>query len=401
MIDNFLRELFSPDSPATFAQRFEPFDGAPANVPSLDMGAMGPQRPPSMDDLLHQLAPPMPSPREYLRQLPPDPPFDDGLTETLSARSRLPSVPLPQPRPDIENILSGNRGAPAGMPAASASSANNGDIFAKLAGLLGRGGGGGDPGAAPVGGDQGSLFARLAGLSPAADKQLRASLAGGFAGGNPAFAGGALMRGASGALGGGLSQEKQQAKTDRSTQDAAQKQANFERAQEDKEKTNEALRKLYGMRGDVMQQNANSRAANAGRTSWNKPASERWKDANRLIIDKEKQLKGAINPMLPKADRDKMEADVSAQLEDFKRKTFEQYGFDQNGKDMAPMPRQGGEVPSSGKVVGDKEATEQGLYPKGTYDDPVEPLTQEEFDALPAGTYFKNPKDGQIMRKRG
>lgn len=399
MIDNFLRELFSPDSPATFAQRFEPFDGAPANVPSLDMGAMGPQRPPSMDDLLRQLAPPMPSPREYLRQLPPDPPFDDGSTETLSARSRLPSVPLPQPRPDIENMLAGNRGATSGMPVAPADN----DIFAKLAGIFGRGGGGGgNPSTTSTGGDQVSLFGRLAGLSPAADKQFRASLAGGFAGGNPAFAGGALMRGASGALGGGLAQEKSQAKTDKANQDAAQKQANFERAQEDKEKTNEALRKLYGMRGDVMQQNANSRAANAGRTSWNKPASERWKDANRLIIDKEKQLKGSINPLLPKADRDKLEADVSAQLEDFKRKTFEQYGFDQNGKDMAPaMPRQGGAVPSSGKVVGDQEATDKGLYAKGTYDDPAEPASQEEFDALPAGTYFKNPKDGQIMRKRG
>lgn len=401
MIDDFLASLFSPDNagPATFADRFAPFAGAPSRVPSLDMGVAGPNQTPDMEDVLRRLAPPMPTPREYLRQLPPDPALDSEPTETLSARAKPAlDVPLPQARPDIESILAGTGGGkpmPGGDPMGAPSGGQ--DIMSKLAGMFG----GRQPSAPGGDTDRVSNMGKLFGMTPAADRQFRSSLAGGFAGGNPAFGGGAFMRGAAGALGGGLKSEKQSHDDERTDAQNAQKQSNYERSQDDKEKTTEALRKLYGMRGDVMQQNATSRAANAGKTSWSKPASERWKDANRLIIDKEKQLKGSINPMLPKADRDQLQGEADAQLEDFKRKTFEQYGFDQNGKDMAPaMPRQGGEVPSSGKVVGDKEATDAGLYAKGTFDDPAEPASQEEFNALPAGTIYRNPKDGQLYTKR-
>lgn len=251
------------------------------------------------------------------------------------------------------------------------------------------------------------LVGRLLGMTDPNEKRLSTALAGGFAGGNPAFKGGAFMKGASGSLSGGLKSDKEDTDAASSDTDKAQKQANFERQQTEKEKTDEALRGLYKSRGDALTTKANQ-PAGAGKSSWNKPASERWKDAQRLIIDKQKQLYGGINPLGPKADRDAAKASADKEMGDFKSQTYKQYGFGDDGSDLADTPQGGAgggaakpAVPSSKKVIGDEEGKASGLYPKGTYDDPATPASQEEFDAIPAGTIFKNPADGRLMTKRG
>lgn len=409
MIDDFLAKLFGPDEPATFDQRFAPFAGAPANVPGIADGVGRPDlsRPPGMDEVLRQIAPPMPSPQEYLRGLTPMPDFPLAPpVETENAM--LPpgarptafsppgdGVPLPQPRPNIEAILNGERGGAGGgqLPSGAAPASPAPSLLDRLFGN-------GAPAGPAAREDRTSAIGKLFGLSEKSDQRIRASLASGLSGGNPAFAGGAAMKGVSGALSGGLSQEMQQQKDEKAAGDSAQKQANFDRSQGEKEKTGEAMRKLYGDRGAALKENAATRAANGGKTAWNKPASERWKDAQRLIIDKQKQLYGGL-PIAGKARQD-AQTKADQELEKFRRDTYKAYGIDEDGNDLggAPMPRGGGAVPSTGKTVGDKEGTDTGLYPKGTYDDPAAPESQEEFDALPPGTVFKNPADGRLMTKR-
>lgn len=238
-----------------------------------------------------------------------------------------------------------------------------------------------------------SLLGRLAGLDPRTDRQIRSSLAGGFSGGNPAFAGGAFMKGAGGALSGGLASEKGDRAEDLALSDRDQKQANFERTATNAESRTDAMNKLYGAREKA--------ARDGGRAAWNKPTNERWKDAQKLIIDKQKSLYANINPLSPKPERDALKAAADKEFTKFKADTYKQYGLSEDGADLgggAPAPS--GAAPSTSKVVGDKEAKSKGLYAKGTYDDPAMPGSQEEFDALPAGTVFKNPADGRLMTKR-
>lgn len=327
MLDNFLAELFAPDTPVM-----------PAG------GGMGGPAP---------------------------------VTTMLSARSAMPSppmanVPMPRPRPDVAGMLQGSGGG--GAPVAPPAGGGTMDLAARLRHAIPGSSGGATP------------------TSKLSDRIL-ASLAGGFSGGNPAFAGGAFMQGAGGAISGGRKAGKEQNEADTAAKLASQKQANFERKQTDKERTSKALRGLYGARS--------TRALRGPRKTWDKPVSERWKDAQKLILEKEKALgKNVPEIGLTPRERAAREAENKAALDEFRRETYEKYGFDQNGVDIGSGAVPGAEVPSTPGVVGDKEAMDKGLYPKGTWDDPARPTTQEEFDALPRGTIFINPSDNRKLTKK-
>lgn len=413
MIDDWLKDLFSPDAPApgsgggaNFAERFAPALAQPLG--EMDGGMSSPPE----DDLrsanLNFLR--LNGGRDPTGSIPGG---DDGAmlppgASPMSGRapaSLMPptDVPMPRARPDIEGILAGRAaagGPPMGAPppggAAPPGPAGGGDIMARLAGML-RPQGVPPGGAAPSEGAQGVL-GRLIGMDASGEKRLRSTIAGGFAGGNPAFAGGAFMKGAGGGLSGGLKSDKEDTEAATAADDKAQKQANFDRAQTDKEATQAALRKLYGDRGTAAVTRAN--APGAGSKAWNKPAHERYKDAMKLIQDERKAIYGQISPIAPKAEREAAKADADKRLQDFTKRTLKTYGIDENGAETGPPPGGAAVVPTN-KVVGDQEGKDAGLYPKGTYDDPAEPMSQEEFDALPAGTIFKNPADGRMMTKRG
>lgn len=406
MIDDFLANLFKPDEPATFGQRF-----AQADMPgAFDGGGTMPVINP--DDLLRRLngganfeptyvpqdnppGDPL-APKDQGIRMPPA--MGDGAID-LSARAAPggAGVPLPQPRPDILAMLNGEGGGAGGAGSPGPADGGAPSLVDRLFG---------NRPAAPAGAatpeDRTSAIGKLFGLSEKADQRIRASLASGMSGGNPAFAGGAAMKGLSGSINGGLSQEMEQQKQEKSAADQAQKQANFDRTQGDKEKTSDALRKLYGQRGEALKTNAETRANAPAKSAWNKPASERWKDAQRLIMDKKKELTRDM-PIAGQARKDAM-TQAEKDLEKFKKDTYKAYGIDESGNDLqgAPAPKGGrSAVPSSSKVVGDQEGKDSGLYAAGTYDDPAEPASQDEFDALEPGTYFRNPADGQIMRKKG
>jgi hypothetical protein len=375
-IDAFLAELFSPSgggavNPATFDDRFGGGAASPLETQDVGMRLSG-------------------APADTAPQ------FPGGV------------VPLPRERPDEAGPRAGDlnmeRPAPMG-PQGGAAPPDAGGLFSRLAGLTG---GGMTAPANTASRDEGAkgLLSRLAGMDASGEKRLRSTLAGGFAGGNPAFAGGAFMKGASGGLTGGLKSDKEDSDAETTAADTKQKQSNFDRTQGDKEMTSAALRKLYGVRGDTMARDAQTRSerpASTAKTAWNKPAHERFKDAERLILDKEKTLKNALNPLAPKAERESAAAAAKQEMADYRKRVYKQYGFDENGNDTGAAPQSGGggTVPSTDRVVGDQEGKATGLYPKGTYDDPAAPESQEEFDALPAGTVFKNPADGRMMTKRG
>lgn len=445
MIDQYLQELFSPDpsGPGGFAGRFGAINDR--SGPLYGQGAGGPIQ---MDTPLPMPGgPPMPEPpmggempddmmravnQNFLRMnggRDPSgtqvlPPADDGVALPPGAKpmsgmspmfARLAgmdgggAVPLPRPRPSGAMGPADATAPPGGNPMAP----NLGALLAILRG----GGGSGPSGPAPAGAPQDpgampredaqSIIGRLIGLDRSGEKRLRSSVASGFAGGNPAFAGGAFMKGASGGLSGGLKSDKEDDDADVASEDKAQKQANYERTQTDKEKTSEAIRKLYGDRGEAAKTSAAARAANpmGGRSSWNKPPHERYKDAMKLIQDERKAIFGQINPLGPKADVQMQRMEADKKLKEFTDRTLRTYGIDADGNEIAPVqqPQRGASagVPSSKRVIGDKEAMDKGLYPKGTFDDPAEPMSKEEFDALPAGTIFKNPADGRLMTKRG
>lgn len=413
MIDNFLADLFAPEPQSDPAGRFgalragdpaesppdplsrDRFLGVPDSLPFA--GARPPDdfnlfdEPP--DDVasratMTRLAGPMPSggvPGDSFADR-----FGGGPRQPMAgpAPGGMPMVnpPLPQPRPDIEGILNGDRGA-APPGAAPASGGAPGNIMARLLGNrsgsemapLTDGAGGRDRGTGPD--------ARI--------KRVLSALAGGMAGGNPAFKGGAFMKGMSGGLTGGLKSDKEEREAEAAADDKTQKQGNFDRTQLDKEKTSEALRKLYGERGAALLDGGGKGGKGA---AWNKPPHERLKDAEKLIIDKQKSLYGQINPLAPKAERQAAQERADKELEGFKKKIYKGYGIDPDGNETSPsMPAGGGgKVPSATPSKGSG-----GMRGGGSYDDPHVPTTQEEFDKVPPGGYFINPADGEIMRKKG
>lgn len=359
MLDNFLAELFSPQAPggpASFGQRFSPGVTPMAEAPS------NPMMPPMQGDG------PAIDPTEIVRKLVGMNGGGPPAAVDMSARAAQPSppVPLPTPKPNIPAMLAGPNvgGGGAAIPAAASPSGpapGGSDIMSRLSGMFNRGGAPsqvGAPAQAPTMAEASqppsSPLAKMFGIDPRTEQRIRASLAGGFAGGNPAFAGGALMKGAGGALAGGLKSDQNQTKTDQEAAKQAQKQANFERTQGDTEQQHAALRKLYGAR---------TTAALTGRpnSAWNKPVPERWKDAQKLIMDKAKQLQGGITAITPK-EQAAQRAEAERQLEKFKTDTYQKYGFDKGGNNAMPAARPGGAVPSTDRVVGDKEATATGLY---------------------------------------
>jgi hypothetical protein len=195
------------------------------------------------------------------------------------------------------------------------------------------------------------------------------------------------MKGAGGAASGGLKSDKEDREEDATSAEREQKQGNFERVQGDKEKTTEALRKLYGDRGEVAKKNADTRASNPsgrGNAAWNKPPHERYKDARKLIQDERKAIMGSLGIGANPAER----AAAQKQIEDFERKTLKQYGLDAEGNDTS--------VPSATPSAG--KGTMRG---GGSYQDPHIPTTQEDFDRIPPGGFFINPSDGEILRKKG
>lgn len=209
--------------------------------------------------------------------------LDDGMMpqnatpQSGPAPSGMPIVnpPMPRPRPPIEGMLRGPTPRPAeapqgppmdiAPPAPSAPPPQDGSIMSRILGMTNPGMAADDREAGgPQPGDPRSVLGRITGLDQTGEKRLRTSLAGGFAGGNPNFKGGAFMQGASGALKGGLqSDEQDETKATAATQRKLQ-QANFDRQQSDKELTSDALRKLYADRGTALVTNADTRAQNPG-----------------------------------------------------------------------------------------------------------------------------------------
>jgi hypothetical protein len=194
------------------------------------------------------------------------------------------------------------------------------------------------------------------------------------------------MKGASGGLGGGLKSDKDDRDEDSTQAHRDQQQANFDRTATDREKNSESLRKLYGQRGSAIETNAATRAANPPGTSkaWNKPAHERFKDAERLILDKEKQLDRRLDSAFGKK-RDEQKGINEKELSEYKARTYKKYGLDENGDELPNAS------PSPGKGT---------MRGGGSYQDPHIPTSQEDFDKIPEGGFFVNPADGEILRKK-
>jgi hypothetical protein len=285
--------------------------------------------------------------------LPPNSTLNSG-----AAPSNLPIVnpPLPRPRPP-EAGPGASMMPPGGVVPPTAAGGGNDPMFSRLAGLSRPGGGAG------AGKDDGpnGIMGRLLGMDASREKRVRSAVAGGFAGANPAFAGGSLMKGLSGGLTGGLKSDKEDTEAATEAEDTAQKQANFNRTQTDKEATSDALRKLYGQRGAALVTAADARASGAGKGAWNKPPHERYKDAMHLIQAERKAIYGQINPLAPKADQAAQRADADARLKAFTDKTLRTYGIDDNGNETSPT--QGGRgTPSSPRSMGTQEGNQSGLY---------------------------------------
>lgn len=339
-IDAFLQDLFGPGAgtaapppPATFDDRFAPAVEQPLKSPYENQ----PQYDEQYDDQIPANATP---------------------TSGTFGGAPSPGTPMPTARPPIEALLAGPRHRPPeagpganmlppggdGMPPAPGGGAG-GDLMSRLAGLLPRGGGA----PAPAGAEPG-IMDKLTG------KKAQSIIQGGFAGGNPNFKGGAFMKGASGGLGGGLASDKEDEAKAIAAADKTQKQGNFDRTQTDKEATSEALRKLYGQRGQALTTSADARASGTGKGAWNKPPHERYKDAMHLIQAERKAIYGQINPLSPKADQAAAKADADARLKAFTDKTLRTYGIDENGQETAPT--QGG----AGGAVSPAEGKNSGMY---------------------------------------
>jgi hypothetical protein len=408
MLDNFLQELFGPgpgstfdplsgrvglpigmDAGPSFNDRFSPTADMPQIDPELERTLLGR----SLEGLNAPTPPDTPTPVGSGMV---EPSLFPGGTQELSARS---AVPMPRARPDIDSILSGDTAkavqsfapsqpAPvsAGVPPAAPSLL---DVLSGRGGRMPFGGGGGE--SDPSGG----LFG----------KRVMSALANGLSGGNPAFKAGAFMQGMGKGLAGSLKSDKEDAEAAAKADEMDFKREKFgaetglkERQVANSEKTGDALRKLYGDRGEAIR-------TGKANTAWNKPASERFKEAQQLIIAKNKEIDaamGADNPLMPKADREARRAAAQQAKDAFKSETYRNMGLNPDGSGVS-----GSGTPSSRRVMGDKEAQDSGVYGKpdemlgtGTQDDPYIPQTQEHFDALPAGALFLNPKTGTVMRKR-
>ena len=357
-LDTFFNDLFATEQPGSqFNQRF-----------LGDGGALSPMAP--TRDLLGG-GETMPMPRAR-------PPALD--LEFMDNPAAIPPTAQPRSGPmDIGQRLGGGptAQAPMGVPP---------------------GGGGG-----PMPGGEPSVEDRLGGGGM---KRIMSALAAGMAGGNPAFAGGALMKGLSGGLAGSLKSDKDDLETDTATEERNLKQGNFERVQGERELDSAARRKLYGKHGEYYEAAAKNaaegggrRGGRAGSAAWNKPAHERFKDAQNLILKKNKDIDGSLNVLgMPKAERDAAVARAKAEKEAFKRETYQRYGLNEDGSDVAP-PR--AEVPSTNRVVGDREASERGLYePDGSEAHPHRPRTEKDFAKIPVGEIYINPRDGRLLRRR-
>lgn len=391
-IDAFLADLFGPGAgqatptagvvmPEAAGQLDELYGrGVGAdNMRAFTDPTYGQQRDRQIDGAINEISPDALVPRNFDAPAVREPFQGAGVDEFSAARRMSPTaallssgepVPLPRPRPmeagpggsDL-NMTPPPRINP--MPPPAAASMPPPDLLTRLSGrnmptdmtMPGTVGSGG-------GGDAQGLMSRLMGLDQGGEKRLRSSIAGGFAGANTAFGGGSLMKGIGGGISGGLASDKDDEAKGLAAEDRTVKQANFNRQQDDKELTSDALRKLYGARGSALETNATTKAnAPVKNAAWNKPPHERYKDAMHLIQQERKAIYGQINPLTSKADQAAAKAEADKQLEEFKQRTFKTYGIDQNGNETTPS--QGG-TPSTKNAVGTKEGEESGIYESGS-----------------------------------
>lgn len=379
MIDNFLAELFGQTPQVGLPPMF-PSAGGLTNDPTFDQMAGVKLPAPSLMRPDPQPQPPFPIP--------------DLMTKLAGG---MPTAPMPTVGPSAATApmpVTGPSARTAPMPVTPMS------LEQKLGGPTTYG----DDTVPPEAQFAGATVAPGAtpGAAPAGDakaqmmKKIFSSLAGGFSGADKRFGGGALMNGIGGSLTGGLKSDQQDRENTRQDSEDERK-ANNEAARlgisrealDERKKTGEALRKLYGDRGT---------AAINGRPSaaWNKPPHERYKDAQKLVQDQEKIINGRTNPYRGPEGRQKWEAEKKGELDSFKKNTYKMYGIDAEGKDTGPPA----DVPGNGSTP--RPGGGAKLLGTGTEKDPYQPQTQEDFDALPAGAIFRNPADpdGPPLRKR-
>ncbi len=346
MMDEFMAELFGPPGrPASFNDRFA--------------GAPMPVRP---------LAGPVGTPASGAPMAPPSP----GIEAILSggALPKPGGAPGPaRPGPTMRDLLPPQAAPKAGMAPAD------------LLRLLSGGGGGAMAKAAPraEGAEEEGLLDILGG------KGFRSSLAGGLSDGDRRFKGGAFSRGFGRALAGGLKSERDDEassikadETEYKRGQDARKLALDERRVSNSEKTGAAQRTLYGARTKAVSEDRPS-------TAWNKPAGERWKDAQKLIMDFNEQVDRAAKLAGSGQDPEAQRSQARALKDQFKRNTLQKYGFDDNGKELS----------SSDKVMGDHKAGAMGL----TFDDPHTPANMDDFAKIKTGQYYINPADGEVYIK--
>lgn len=368
MIDDFLTDLFQPQQPASFGDRFGAAFGPTGGADPMALMSGGP--PPMMDvpmPLPRPTNPMMPSPM----MPPPAPPMDSGGDLPFGAE------PTAGPMPDVLSRMAGLAGTPRAM-------------------MMPGGGGEGGEAAPPQ-----SILERMAGTI--AGKRFQTALAAGLAGGNPQFRAGAFAKGMGSAMAGGLKSDKDDDdaseradETEYKRGQDAKKMGLAERGMTEREKTGATIRDLHGARTKAVTEGKPLR----GNAAWNKPPHERFKDAEKLILEKSKELRGRIPAFGQPAAIAAARAEVDKEISAYKEKVYRRYGFDTDGNDIAPQSRT--ETPSTDRVVGDREAKSRGLYEGGgTFDEPHAPQTREDFDAIPPGAYFINPADGRTMVKRG
>lgn len=313
---------------------------------------------------------------------------------------------MPTPQPDLSARLSGAPAMPPGAlpfsgeqpPGAAGGPPNVADLLKKLMGGAPGGGGysgygmppppsGTPPGAmppgAPGGGDAmlppgagptegrappgvpggGGFMDRLSGMvnDPKFRRNFGASIAGGMAGGNPAFKGGAFMKGLSGGLSGGQKADKQFLDEEVAKQERTQKQSNWESEQADKKLSNEALNKLRGAQAGAYEKG--TIGAGGRGAAWNKPPMQNVLDLQRAIKDVEARKNGIIN--LPRDQRAEAAKKIDAELAPLRqllKENYKQLGMDENGNPVQP---QGGGGPQPNAPATGRPTTQA---PAPTYD---------------------------------
>lgn len=347
-IDGFLSELFgpppttqadareeaaarlmAPPAPTTFNDRF---DGA-AGLPPMQ-GADGPPMLTSNAALLGGGG----------AAAPPGDPM-------LGGEGGGPA-PLPMPRPDVASILAGRAqmgGGPVPLPTPRPDAAGPGAPMQL-----------GAPPAAPA---AAPTDAKAKVLEALFGKRTQSAMAGGMAEGNPAFKLGAFMKGASGSLTGGLKSDKEDKTDEAEAEEKAQKQKNFERTQGgveterlDKSKTSEALRKLYGVRGEAMLQNSAARVTQAGKKSWDQPARLRFKEAEQAIDRKIADLrKNRIDRYATPEEKKAAEADIQKDMAAERKRIYAGHGVDENGNDVGQPKGSNAQSPAAPGIEEDDE----------------------------------------------